>query len=105
MTARFLAGGETFQAPAVDEKYVKPAIVIVIVEREATASGFKQIFILAFAPVGSFDGQARLLDDIDEIDAEGSSFDGRFRTFGRRHWLRIIASFDGSRELDLLSDC
>src|SRR5580704_800461 len=37
---RFLAFRETFQAPAVDEEEVEPAVVVVVVEGEAAASGF-----------------------------------------------------------------
>src|SRR5271156_6455859 len=37
---RLVALGETFEAPAIHEKYVEPAIVVVVVEGQAAAGGF-----------------------------------------------------------------
>jgi hypothetical protein len=46
MAMRLLALGESFEAPAVDEKEIEPAIVVVVVEGEAAAGGLKQILVL-----------------------------------------------------------
>ena len=42
--------GKAFQAPAVDQEEVEPAVVVVVVEGQAAAGGFEQIFVLASPP-------------------------------------------------------
>lgn len=49
-----LAFAKPFEPPPVDEKNVQPAVVIVIVERDAAASGLEQIFIFVFTAKGRF---------------------------------------------------
>ena len=55
---RFLALRETFEAPAVDEEEIEPAVVVVIVEGQAAAGGFEEIFIFADATENGFDIEA-----------------------------------------------
>lgn len=75
----FLARRKAFEACAVDEENVEPAVVVEIVEGDAAAGGFQQIFVLVFAAEGSFGIEARFARDIEEGDAEisGGSHRGR----------------------------
>jgi hypothetical protein len=93
---RFLALGETLEAPAIDKEEVEPAVVVIVVEGEAAAGGFEKIFVFADAAEDGFDVEARAFDDIDEGDAEWSAFDGGFRPWRRRCGLGVVAAFDGA---------
>ena len=99
MTARLLTGGEAFQPPAVDQKDVLPAVVIVIVECQTATSGFQQIFVAAFAAVNGFYRQPCFLDNIHKTDAKRCSFHGRLRTLWCGHGLGVIFSFGWSNLL------
>src|ERR1700733_8441598 len=57
-TVRFLALRKTLQPPAIDQKEIDPAIVIVVVEGQATASSFKEVFIGEFAAVDCLNVEA-----------------------------------------------
>src|SRR6266849_6624316 len=46
MRSRFLSSRKTFEAPAVDEENVQPAVVIVIVESDAATGGFEKILLV-----------------------------------------------------------
>ncbi len=70
MIGGFLPGGETFEAPAVDEKNVQPAVVVIIVERDAAAGGFEKIFILVLAAENGFGVEAGCARDVEEGNAE-----------------------------------
>ena len=48
---RLLAGREAFQAPAVDEEEVLPAVVVIVVKGEAAAGGFKEVLVGQLAAV------------------------------------------------------
>src|SRR6266404_2543211 len=75
----FLSGGKTFEAPAVDEKNVEPAVVVVIVESDAAAGGFEKILVFVLAAVNGFGVQARFARDVQKGNAEigrGSSGGG-----------------------------
>src|SRR5947208_14267958 len=54
MRSGFLSGGEAFEAPAVHEKNIQPAVVVVIIEGDTAASGLEKIFILVFAAENCF---------------------------------------------------
>src|SRR5205823_6152663 len=43
MRKGFLSGGKAFETPAVHEKNIQPAVVVVIVESDSAASGFEEI--------------------------------------------------------------
>ena len=45
VAVRLLSSGKSFQPPAVHEKQIQPAIVVVVVEGEAAAGGLEQIFV------------------------------------------------------------
>jgi hypothetical protein len=93
---RFLSLRETFEAPAVDQKNVEPAVVVVIVEGEAAAGGLEQIFILADGAVGRYDVQSGSLHDIHKADTEWRPFDWGFRSRRRRSGLGVVAALHGS---------
>src|SRR6202008_4338151 len=65
----FLSFGEAFETPAVDEEDVELAILIVVVESDAAAGGFKQIFVFSFAAIKSFCVDAGLRGYVDELQA------------------------------------
>jgi hypothetical protein len=66
----FLIVGETFQAPAVDQENIQPAIVVVIVESDSAAGGLKQKFILVFAAEDRFCVEAGFFGDVQKAYAE-----------------------------------
>ncbi len=54
MRSRLAAGGKAFQPRAVHEKNIEPAVVVVIVEGDAAARGFQQIFVFVLAAENCF---------------------------------------------------
>src|SRR5205814_456719 len=70
MIGGFLAGGKTFEAPAVDEKNVQPAVVVIIVEGDAAAGGFEKIFIFVLAAENGFGVEAGFARDVEEGNAK-----------------------------------
>ena len=72
MRGGLLAGGEAFQARAVHQKNIEPAVVVVIVEGDAAAGGFEQIFILVLAAENRFGVESGFFRDVDEIDARAA---------------------------------
>ena len=89
---RFLSGGKSFQPPAVHQKQIEPAVVVIVVEGEAAAGGFEQIFVGAFAAVDGLDVETGLLHHLDKADAQRRAFDGRLRAGRRRRGLRVVAA-------------
>jgi len=69
--------GKTFEARAVDEKDVEPAVVVVIVESDATTGGLEKIFVFVFAAVDGFCVEAGLFGDVEKCYAEGRRFSCR----------------------------
>src|SRR5262249_25450671 len=70
MRGRRLPRRKTFEARAVHQKNIEPAIVVVVVESDAAARRFEQIFVFMFAAKDRFDVEASLLRYVDEADAE-----------------------------------
>src|SRR5258708_27724118 len=64
------AGGKTFEAGAVDEKNIQPAIVVVIVESDATAGGFEKVFVFVLAAKDGLHIQAGLARNVEEGKTE-----------------------------------
>ena len=91
MAVRLLPGGKALQAPAVDQKNIQPAIVVVVVERQPAAGGFEQILVLALAAVNGLHGQAGFLHHVDKADAQRSAFDRRLRTRSAGIGFRIVS--------------
>ena len=87
MRRGLLASRKTFEAPAVDEKNVQPAVVVVIIESDAAAGGFEKVFVFVLATEDSFYIQAGLTPDVQEGNTEIVSrrSNGSLR---RRHTLR-----------------
>jgi len=80
MRVRFPAFWKTFQAPAVDQENVQPAVVIIVVESYSATGGLEQEFIFVFATEDRFCVEAGFFGDVQKVDAEG----GRRRGSGRR---------------------
>src|SRR5262249_4135680 len=59
-----------FQASAVYQKDVQPAVVVVIEEGASAAGGFQQVFVLALAAEDRFRAQAGLACYVDELHTE-----------------------------------
>ena len=76
MAPRLFTCRKTFQAPAVHQENIQPAIVVIIVESQAAAGSFQKVPILTLAPVDGFHGQSRLFDYILETEAERRALDG-----------------------------
>src|SRR5439155_1759819 len=70
MIGGFLTGGKIFEAPAVDQKNVQPAVVVVVVERDAAAGGFEKIFVLVLAAENGFGVESGFTRNIEEGNAE-----------------------------------
>ena len=66
---RLLTFRETFQPPAVDEKQVRPAVVIVVKEGHAAARGLEEIFVGHLAPVDRLVRDPRLARHVGEGDS------------------------------------
>src|SRR5438034_3926666 len=64
MGGRLFAGRKTFQAPTVYQKNIQPAIVVVVVERDAAAGGLKQVFIFVLATVNRLCVESRFATDV-----------------------------------------
>src|SRR5579864_5762627 len=71
---------ETFQPRAVDQKNIQPAVVVVVIEGDATASGFEQVLVLVLATVDGFCVEPRLSRDVQKADPKLGT--------GRRFWFR-----------------
>ncbi len=74
----FLAFRKTFQAPAIHQKNVQPAVVVIIIKSDSAARGLKQKLIFVFAAKDRFCVEPGFFGDVHEVDAE------RWR--GRRCW-------------------
>ena len=70
MRSRLLPCGKTFQPPAIDQKNIQPAVVVVVVEGDAAAGGFEQILVFVFAAEDCFRVEAGFAGDVQEVDAE-----------------------------------
>jgi len=70
MRMRFLTFWKTFQAPAVNQKNVQPAVVIVIVESDSAAGGLKQKLIFCVPRRRWFCVEAGFFGNVQEVDAE-----------------------------------
>src|SRR5262249_1519249 len=85
MIERLLPGRKTVEARAVHQENVEPAIVVVVVERNAAAGGLEQIPVLVLTAEDGNGVQARFFRHIDKADAEvgagrsGSGFLGKNR--------------------------
>ena len=66
MRCGFLSGGKTFEAPAVNEKNIQPAVLVVVIEGGAAAGGFKEIFIFVLAAEDGFGVEAGFTRDVQE---------------------------------------
>src|SRR5713226_3897743 len=70
MRSGFLSSRKTFEAPAVDEKNVQPAVVVVIVESDATAGGFEKILVFVLAAEDGSGVKSGFTRDIQKGDAQ-----------------------------------
>ena len=57
---------KTFEAPAIDEKNIKPAVIVVIVESDTAAGGFEKVFVFVLAAENGFCIQAGLARNVEE---------------------------------------
>ena len=64
-----------FEARAVDQEDVQPAVVVVVEERRAAAGGLEQVLVLAFAAENRLRAQAGLARDVDELNTQGEAGD------------------------------
>ena len=74
---RFLPLGETFEPPAVDKKNVEPAIVVVVIECDAAAGGFEEIFVFVLAAIDGFCVETGFFGDVEKIYTERRGFRAR----------------------------
>jgi hypothetical protein len=70
MRSGFLARRKALQPPSIHQKNIKPAIIVIVVKSDSTASGFEQIFIFVFAAVDGLSIQTCRASDIDERRSE-----------------------------------
>src|SRR5271154_5482384 len=92
MTTWLLPFGETVQTPSVHHEEVEPAVVIVVVKREPAACGFEQVLIPALRAIGRCEGKAGLPGDVDEANAQWSTFNRRLRARGRWCGLGLVTA-------------
>jgi len=65
-----LTGGKAFEARAVDEKNVEPAVVVVVVESHAAAGSLEEVFVLVLAAENGFNVEAGVARVVEEGDAD-----------------------------------
>src|ERR1700689_3287917 len=70
MRSRFRARGKALESRSVHQKNVEPAIVVVIVEGNAAAGSFQEIFVLVLAAEDGFRVEAGLSGDVEKPDAQ-----------------------------------
>ncbi len=90
--SRLASDGKALQPRPVHQKNVEPTVVVVIVEGNAAARGFEQIFILVFAPVDRFGVQSGLTCDVEKAHAQIAAVDRRFVSRGSGFLLRRTRS-------------
>lgn len=87
MRSGLAASREAFKTRTVDQEYVEPTVVVVIVKRDSTAGSLEQVLIFMLAAEDCFDVQARFFGDIDEADSNVGAW---YRlAFRRRRLLKI----------------
>src|SRR5271155_318713 len=97
---------ESFETPAVHEKNIEPAILVVVIEGNSAAGGFEEIFVLAFAAINCLRIQAGLRCHIDKLQAKRRTFDGGMRSWRRGHGFRVVGALGaGLRLRCLLRGC
>ena len=70
MIGRFLTSGKAFEACAIDEENVEPAVVVVIIESDTTTSGLQKEFILVLAAEKSLGMEARFTSNVHKSNSE-----------------------------------
>ncbi len=78
VAGRFLALGKTFQAAAVDQENIGPAVVVEIKRSSPAAGGFYNVALGLVASVFSFGIQTGVFGEVDEVH------------FGRRQGGRVL---------------
>ena len=84
--------GKAFEAPAVHQKNIQPIVVVVVVEGDAAACCFQQIFVFVFAAENCFCVEAGFARDIDETNP-----DFLWRSW---IWIRVFLSCRGLIRLE-----
>ena len=74
MRGGLLARRKSLEAPAVHEKDIEPAVVVVIVKGDSTAGSFKQIFVFVLAAIDCYGVQPCGPPDIDEAGPQRLAF-------------------------------
>src|ERR1700682_4131298 len=62
-----VAGGQILQGSPIDDKNVGPAVVIVVKDGDASASGFDDELFGTFPAEGGWSGEARFLRDVSKV--------------------------------------
>ena len=70
MIGRFLSSGKPFQARAVHQKNVEPAVVVVIIESHAAPGRLEKVFVLVLAAVDGFCSESGFPGHIHKGDAQ-----------------------------------
>ena len=70
MRRRFAPRGKALEPRAVHQKNVEPSVVVVVVEGNAAAGGFQQIFVLVLAAENGFRVQPGFARDVEKADAQ-----------------------------------
>ncbi len=70
MTRRLLAGGKSFQPSSIDEEYIEPAVIVIIVKGDAAPGSLEQVFVFVFAAEDRFGVQACFASYIEKRKAE-----------------------------------
>ena len=89
MRSGLLSGREALKARAIHQKNVEPAVVVVIVESDATTRGLEQIFILMLAAVDGFCIQSRLAGDIGEAEPRAKPASASAGSSGKRETVGV----------------
>src|SRR5579872_1583108 len=82
---RFFAGRKSLEPPAIHQKNIQPAIVVVVVESQSATGGFEQIFIFMLAAVNGFGIQPGSAAYVNEGCADGG-FGLCLRLRPQRRW-------------------
>jgi hypothetical protein len=78
MGSRFLPGREALQSPAIYQKNIQPAVVVVVIKSDTATGCLQQVLVLVFAAVNGFCVEPGLARNVNKTQSQASYFRGFF---------------------------
>src|SRR6185312_12551976 len=82
MRGRFFSGWKSLESPTIHQKNVQPAVVVVVIERNAAARRLEQILVLVLTAVDGLGIQPSCAADVDKRCSQRIMGFGRSLRFG-----------------------